>query len=459
MTKRAIAAALAAMLLSQSSARANSRYPAATQIVVGRSDPARYAVRTTFGVILSSDGGATWQWLCEDAMGITSTNADPTIGFTQAGALISADQGDGLARSTDFGCGWTSSSVVAHDKGGFFDDLVVRPDAPHTALALNSGHIDGTTDNLTQLFATPDDGATWAPHGVALDPKILADTVEVSPSDPKRIYVSGVRGDGPARTASLFVSRDDGGTWEEHAVPFDPSLESGVFVSGVDPANADVVYVRTAWQGLVPQTPPITKPARLLVTTDAGKNFKVAYSGQGPLFGFALTNGKVYVGGPQDGLRVASQNDLAFQQTSDAKIQGLMAQGGALWAASNLVSGFILGTTTDDGAHWDKKLEKLCDIKGPLACAPGAQAATCPAQWPKLHDDLFLCDYDAAPDGGPTPKGPDGGAVTPGPSSRSGCGCSSTPGVSDGAALALVALLLSARRRARAIRSRSSSRR
>jgi photosystem II stability/assembly factor-like uncharacterized protein len=461
MTYRAIVAAgVLAVLLAPAAARANGRYPSATQIVVDRSNPARYAVRTTFGVILSSDGGTTWQWLCEDAMGITSTNADPTLGFTQAGTLISADQGDGIARTNDFGCGWDIQSVVDHEHGGFFDDLVVRPDAPHTVLALASGHVNATTDNLTQLFLTPDDGASWAPHGVALDTKVLADTVEVTSSDPKRIYVSGVRGDGSDRTAALFVSSDDGQTWDEHPIPFDPNLESGVFVSAVDPTNADVVYVRTAWQGLVPTTPPITNPARLLVTTDAGKNFKVVYQGQGPLFGFALMNGKVYVGGPADGLRVASATDLVFTKTSDAKIQGLMAQGSTLWAASNLISGFVLATTTDDGAHWDKKLEKLCDIKGPIACAAGTKAAVCPDQWPAIHDNLFLCDLDGTPDaGGPAAADGGGPGVTPGAPPKSGCGCNAAPGAGEGALVALLALALTSRRRARASRSRSSSRR
>jgi hypothetical protein len=432
-------------------ARANSRYPAATQITVDRSNASHYAVRTTFGVILSSDAGATWRWLCESAMGITSATADPTLGFTQAGALLSADQGDGIARSNDLGCGWTVSNPVAHDNGEFFNDLVVRPDAPDTALALNSGHLVGS-DNLTQLFATPDDGATWAAHGAALDSKVLADTVEISPSDPKRIYVSGVRGEASSRTASLFVSRDDGGTWEEHPIPLDPNLESGVFISGVDPTNPDVVYVRTAWQGLVPQRPPVTNPARLLVTTDAGKAFKVAYAGNGPLFGFALANGKVYVGGPQDGLRVASAADLHFSQTSDAQIQGLMAQGTTLWAAAAVVSGFVLATTTDDGAHWDKKLEKLCDILGPIACPPGSQGAACPAEWPKIHDDLFLCDLVAAADAGAAPP------PSPAPP-HGGCGCNAATGAADGALLALAALAFTSRRRARGIQSRSTTHR
>jgi hypothetical protein len=450
--KRAIATALLVLAL-PAAARANGRYPAATQIVVDRDAGTRYAVRTTFGVILSKDSGATWDWLCEDAMGITSTNADPSLGFTLGGDLLAADEGDGLAQSTDFGCGWNVSPVVDKDHGGFFDDLVVRPSTPHVVLALNSGHVTGTTDDLTQLFQSTDDGATWTAHGAKLDPNVLADTVEVSKSDPMRLYVSGVRGDGPTRVAAVFVSKDDGATWEEHAVPFDPNLESGIFISAVDDANPDVIYVRTAWQGLVPQTPPITKPARLLVTKDGGQTWNVAYQGQGPLFGFALANGKVYVGGPEDGLRVASAADLAFQKTSDVRIQGLMPQGSTLWAASAVVSGFILATTTDDGAHWDKKLAQLCDIRGPLACAPSTKAGVCPDQWPKIRNDLFLCDLfaDAGADAGPPPPSDTPPAA---PASHGGCGCNAANGAEGGALFALLALLLTSRRRARANPSR-----
>jgi MYXO-CTERM domain-containing protein len=456
MMKRGSLACVGLALLAASlPASANGRYPSATQIVADRSNPARYAVRTTFGVLLSSDSGKSWSWVCESAMGIKAANADPTLGIPAAGALVSANWNDGLARSTDFGCGWVTSNVVERTKGEFFDDLVVRPDSPHTLLALNSGTVDRTTDRFTQLFQSTDDGVTWSAHGPAFDVHLLAETVEVAAADPRRIYVSAVRDDGGVRTAVLLVSPDDGATWEEHPIPFDPVLETGVFVSGVGSSNPDVVYVRTAFEGLVPKTPPVTNPARLLVTSDAGKTFREAYKGSGPLFGFALAKGKVYVGGPDDGLRVASEADLAFTKTSDAKIQGLMAEGQTLWAAANLLSGFILGTSTDDGAHWEPKLATLCDITGPLACAPGTQAAACPAEWPKLHDDLFLCDI-FAPDGGAPSQADGGAAPAPAPAPHKGCGCKATPTAPDALAFLAVAFIVGrSRRRARAYQPKS----
>ena len=72
----------AAILLTAWGARANGRYPLANQLVVGPSDPSHIAIRTTFGLVVSSDHGSTWSWICEKAAGFVN-GEDPPIEMTE----------------------------------------------------------------------------------------------------------------------------------------------------------------------------------------------------------------------------------------------------------------------------------------------------------------------------------------------------------------------------------------
>src|SRR4029077_8242015 len=94
-------------------------------------------------------------------------------------------------------------------------DVVVRPDAPDVVLAVTSTYLpmDAGGGTSSHVFQSTDDGANWSPLGGALDPLVLIQTIDVAKSDPARIYLSGTRGVGPQRTASLFVSMDNGMHW------------------------------------------------------------------------------------------------------------------------------------------------------------------------------------------------------------------------------------------------------
>ena len=45
----------------------NGRFPASNQIVFSPVRRELVVARTTFGILPSSDGGASWRYLCEDA--------------------------------------------------------------------------------------------------------------------------------------------------------------------------------------------------------------------------------------------------------------------------------------------------------------------------------------------------------------------------------------------------------
>ena len=184
----------AASVLFSLPAAANGRFPLSNQIVFSQTDPNLVVVRTSYGILPSHDNGKTWGYICEDAIGISpSTLANPAVALTHNNSLI-VGLTLGLNVSPDVGCNW--SCIGGPLAGQSIADVAVRPDNPSGAVAVTSTYLpsdSGTLLNNSQVFETADDGKTWAPLGVALDPHVVVATVDVSKSDPQRLYVSGTR--------------------------------------------------------------------------------------------------------------------------------------------------------------------------------------------------------------------------------------------------------------------------
>jgi hypothetical protein len=373
-----IAAAIcAAATLSAREAAANGRYPASTQIVFSTdpADPDLIVVRATYGLLISRDNGTTWRWLCESALGVPSVSVeDPSVGLTANDALVvglveglEVSRGASGGAAPDLGCnfGCTGGPLA----GLSIVDLAVRPDAPDTAFALSSSYVFGDSGAIAMLdnrvWQTTDDAADWTQRGVAIDPTISVTTIDVAPSDPARLYVSGTRGFGSMRTASLFVSTDGGESWTERPLPFDPTTDVSVFIGAVDPKVADRVYLRSS--GV----------SRLLVTSDAGQSFQVPLTLTGQMLGFAIApdGSKVYAGSIEDGLLVgtpASDAGLAFHRVSSIHVGCLATRGDELWACSDEPSGFSVGVSSSDGAQFASRLQED-GLASAIACAPSAQ--------------------------------------------------------------------------------------
>ena len=225
-------------------ARANGRLPAAHELVFSATDPSFVVIEATFGLFVSHDTGASFGWVCEPAIGYPSTAelgpADWNHLHVRPGRTISA----GRSRSrTDQGCSWqvTLTALVV--------DIVVRADDPHSALALASSYSGlndaGETEFSTQVFATHDDGATWAQQGVTIEPDVQVETIDIAPSDPNTIYIGGARtlldADGSVnRTGIVLASTNGGASYVATtiALQLPNEFESSAFVSAVDPDDA-----------------------------------------------------------------------------------------------------------------------------------------------------------------------------------------------------------------------------
>jgi hypothetical protein len=477
--RTALVAAAAGLpfLLSAGPAAANGRFPLANQIVFSPSDPNVIVLRATYGIFLSRDNGKTWPLICEDVLGLpTTTNnyEDPELGFTANGSLLAGllRPTSGLDTSTDLGCNWSCSGGALANQA--IADLVVRPDKTNVVLAVTQTFEDAGT--YSQVFESTDNGATWTALGSPFDPSFLVTTIDVSASDPNRIYVAGTTGFGAAKTASLLVSADHGGTWTKNPLPgamFDFNTEDSIYIGAVDPTDPNRVYLRSS--GVVDGG-----QSRLTYTTGTDTNLtfhpaKMFMTPQtsnivGELLGFALSpvGSKVYVGTLESGLWVAARADMIFHQASNIQVACLATRGSELWACSKEVSGFIAGVSTDDGACFYPKLH-ICGMRaaiscnanpgGPIGCGADANASLCSGDPLASIDPAIGCvsadasensqlPFVGACDGG-SGSG-DGGIKST--TSGGGCSCSIVGGGGAAAGLAAswaLAALAFKRRRSR----------
>ncbi|WP_437781445.1 WD40/YVTN/BNR-like repeat-containing protein [Sorangium sp. So ce1097] len=417
-----ITAALAALAALPSPAAANGVFPSADQIVFDPADPARAVARMTYGVLTTRDGGASWRWICEGAVGYDDTVGQAPPIAAAAGGRVLAALDDGLAVGTEGGCAWTGAAELA---GQAVVDLSVRQGDPSHVVAVAAG------DRPT-LWASRDGGASWASVGAPLPAGFLARTVDIAPSDPRRVYVSGLAsGAGPVKGV-LARSLDGGETWETAAVPGSTTAREP-YIAGVDPRDADVLYVRIA-----------SAPGRLFASTDGGATFAPVFETQGFVRAFAISpdGAAVAVGSDVDGVFRAPSSTLAFERVSGVAPRCFTWTETGLYAcASEFLDGFTIGRSLDGGATFEPLLRQAC-IRGPLECAASTRVgARCATDWPRIA--LMTGHNECAPDAGSPGAGASEasgtGGATAGSGGGDGAGAGGAPDVPGGGAAPSVA--------------------
>src|SRR5262245_12587583 len=111
------------MLLWTRPAAANGRFPAASSLIVDPHDSKTIYARTTFGLVATRDGGSSWRWICEKAIGFSGTE-DPAYVVTPKGTLVGGTF-SGVALSRDQGCNFAFSQGQGTH---ILSDLTLRPD-------------------------------------------------------------------------------------------------------------------------------------------------------------------------------------------------------------------------------------------------------------------------------------------------------------------------------------------
>jgi photosystem II stability/assembly factor-like uncharacterized protein len=384
--------------LAPRTARANGRFPASNAVAFDPTDPKAIYVRATFGILTTRDGGGSWRWICERAIGFSGME-DPTYVVTPKGTLVGGTF-SGAAVSRDHGC---TFGFVGGANKYVLSDLTMRKDGE--IIGMSSAYSKaGENGSLygNQLYASKDDAQTFSALGAAIDPTLLLESVEIAESDPSRLYLSAVRGEGEKRTAAFLASYNGGESWTERKLDLAPG-ETSPFIASVDPKNADRIYLRMAGA--------VDAKTRLLVSDDAGKTWKKIFESTTAILGFALAaDGSRVYAGHREGVVSSPTDTFAFTKGSSAEVQCLGLNGTALWACSTERSGFFVGISRGGGGRsFDAKLH-LEEIKGPLECPPESNVAKeCTDDWPKLRRELGLPDLDAKPrntdPGGPALRG------------------------------------------------------
>jgi len=429
------------LLLSPLPARANGRFPAADQILVDPDDTTHLVLRATFGLLESHDGGRSWSWICEAAVGYS--NADPALALLRGGNVLAGFFG-WVSVSAEQSCQWSTMALDTRYQYPFDATLDVADPSRAWLLAVS---VDGTR----QVHLLSVDGSGAIGEVLPVGDGFVPVTVEVAPSNPERIYVTGIE----ENLSSLVLRSDDRGrTWRRFAVTGHGALP--LFISAVDPTDYNRVYARIDGSGASVAQPAAANddPSdHLLVSRDGGENWETVFSLETDLLGFALSpdGSRIAVGGPGKGVYVASSAELDFQPAAPVRALRCLK-----WTADGLfacgqegLDAWTIGRSLDGGqsfeAFWHQQ-----DLT-PLECATSSTTgAVCPATWADVARTI-----DANPDlvssggtaGVPEPMP----SPTPGPTSSAG-GCAvAVPAPHSphawGGLVAALALLGSRRRR------------
>lgn len=413
-----------------SPALANGRYPSAGQLVVDPADAGHLVVRTTFGLLQTFDAGSHWSLICEQAVSAGGFE-DPEIAVT-TGGQVAMGLPDGLAIGDPTGCGWTRNPEFVNDN---VIDLVVNGADSATAYLAAAVTVDGA---FNALVAGTTDGATWSVTG-ALLPDTYPLTIETAPSRAQRLYMGAE--DGNLELGFIDVSDDGGASWTTRA---GPDGVNSVYISAVDPQDADRVYLRSYF----PQS-------NLYVSDDGAATWTLIYQSEVPLTGFALSpDGQQVAVGGSSGMAILARTagdaggGYATMTTTPLPVTCLTWASAGLYAcADEATAGFTIGLSTDGGGTFDPLLH-LKDLTS-ASCAPASSAGSCAAEWCSIANAIGASCGVTADAGADANRDVAGGSAT----AETGCSCETTRGPSW---VDLVVLLAVTATRSRFVTRRAS---
>jgi hypothetical protein len=384
-------------------AAANGRFPTASQLLVDVSDPNHIVVGATYGMLASFDAGQHWSFICEAGYGSSSTE-DAAVAVMSGTVLAGVKKGLSVAQD---GRGCSFAFAAGSLQGVSVIDEAIEKNSPSHAVAVASTpvEVDGAFSFENALSESLDNGKSWQHAGDPLPDDLAVLTVDVAPSDPQRVYVSGIS---VASAQDGIIERSDqrGAGWVRLSMPESPS-GSLPFIAAVDPHDENVLYVRVTHQ-----------IEELFVSSDGAKTWKSIYVATSPILGFALApDGSKVAVASKAGIAVADTADYAFQRVSAVAATCLNWSAAGIYAcAAESTEGFSIGLSTDD-AHSFQPLYHLYDACS-LDC-PASSATT---------EQCSSAACDAGSDAGSLPDGGAAGSGTMPPRAKGSCSCSAAGG-------------------------------
>lgn len=405
-------ALLVAAVLSAPRAFANGRNPHTVAIALAPGDNQTLYVSTTFGLVISKDGGCTFNWVCEQALGYGGT-WDPRYAIGADGTIFATTY-EGLRASTDGGC---SFDVVPPTAGLWVDAVWIGPTGQVWAATAETGGINDVLASTTSPLTLASKGMSSA--------EVWWKSVAVAPSDDKRVYITGYQvADTPA--AHFYRSDDGGAQWMPQ--PLADVRYGGtpvLRVRAVDPTNPDIVFMSSEAANpplgdLLYRSTDGGATWTEVLATDATVHDVVIREGGQVLVATqiktttALAGGTLYAS--RDGGATFTAPDGApklacLAQSSDGTLYGC----GANWEPDFMA----VARSVDGGATWEK-VWRFVEMADALQCAPGTvQHDTCDVElWdcPACGTDLKRQFGAKGPACGP-------GAADPAVPKQNGGGC------------------------------------
>ncbi len=389
---------IALLLGLATSARANGRLPATVNVQCAAGDENFILLPATFGLLLSRDGGQSFQWVCEEAIGYGGTY-DPDYAISAAG-WIYATTFAGLRVSKDGGCTFETLTTPFQNK--WVGEIDFSSDGRLWATTSTGG----TTNDV---FVS-DDGQSFSSVGLeASDTWWLS--LKAAPGQAGRLWVAGYKPAQPNIPATArLVRTDDGGKhWKELPVSdFKLQPTSQIYLEAVANSDPDLVFARVfrakepegdalyrsldggeTWTQVLEM--PRTIRAVLLRGDDktllAGSDLPCAGDDPKVQKGCVMIAHDVDHPATPKFVATASQPKMACLTE---RPDGTLLACGSNWEPDR----FGLGVSSD-GASWEP-IMRFADIAGPLECgAATVQSTSCARiQWPSLCEQLGLCGED-----------------------------------------------------------------
>jgi photosystem II stability/assembly factor-like uncharacterized protein len=398
-------------------AQANGRFPRAMRLLESPDDTTQLAIYGTYGLLVSRNAGQDWFHVCEAATGPFNGEA-AILEALSGGRLLLGTDAD-LKRSEDQSCGW--SPVLTPGANGLLVDVSRSVVSDDLYAVLNN--LDSETGLYVTLQRSSDEADTFEPFA-ELPQELIerAFTVDVAPSDPDRIYVSGVNPDGVGVVLRLS---DQGQTAESFELPL-TSASAAPYIAAVHPSDSDTLFVRTDELILVDNT--TTAKDRLLVSRDGGETWTQLIERHAKLLGFALSpDGETVLAGYGDPILFSFSVDrdevgiyrfsldmlgdvsdagAPFEKIHDQNTTCLRWTEDTLYACSTQQEvGSELGVAPSSAGHSASALEltPLLDLSAvlPLQCAEDSSVALCIDDiiygWPAACAKLGAnCDLDGS---------------------------------------------------------------
>jgi len=426
-----------------SKAAANGRFPRAERLIEHRDDPNRLVLSATYGLLVTSDRGRNWYYICEKAFSMQDNYVgDPLFAWTADDTMLTGVQAS-LDLSHDQGCSWSMAF------GGFAGQIATDyalggKDGSVAVLLVSSLDDGGLTHRLSE---STDNARTWHAIGDPL-PVALAYTLDVDSNDATHIFATGVDGN---NQGVFLVSTTHGSAWSSYSIP-NTTADEPPYIALVNPNDANKIYLRTdAWPEIDGNQ--VGNDA-FLYSSDGGKTWQEEFRVQGKLLGFALspTDDTVLLGygDPKRepfvvdpavlGIYSSPTSSFQFAKIYDGSVTCLTWNATGLYACTSQVEqGYAMGFAASasavaaNGAAAFTPLLHMSDVKAPLGCCTGSTTLTCGALWPTSCAIFGTCpDAGVASVSAPAcASDANGGSGAPEPSPDAGVASPDAPASAD----------------------------